>query len=367
MRDDPRIAEARALSMAELSDRLGLSRLRRAGQELVGPCPVCGGRDRFAIDLRKSVWLCRRCDRGGDQIALVQHALGYDFAGALEWVAGPRQELPAHVVRARAEAAERHRAEQDRIAAERRAAARASALQLWRECVPAEGTAVRAYLARRGIGPEALPEIPPVIRFHGALRYVLGDGRGARELHRGPAMVCAISGPDGRVIGVHRTWIDPAAPKGKARIRDGEADLPAKKVLGSKKGGTVRLTGRRIAPKMIMGEGIETSLTALVAAPEAIVWAGVDLGNMSGRRRHGQGLKFAGLPDLEDRDAFVPPAGVAELVFLLDGDSDPRMTRAACEAGLRRAMVLRRGLRGRIVNPGSGRDLNDLLMEATHG
>jgi hypothetical protein len=363
IRDDPRLVQARAVSMAELSDRLALAGLKRLGHELVGPCPRCGGRDRFAINLRSGVWLCRRCDAGGDQIALVRHVLGSDFAGALEWLCGPKVELPEPVRRARIEAAERHRAEQDAIAAQRRAEARVAALALWRECVAAEGTMVRAYLARRGIAAEALPEIPPVIRFHGALRYVVGQGRGAREVHRGPAMVCAISGPDGRVIGVHRTWIDPVQPKGKARIRDGEAELVAKKVLGSKKGGTIRLTGRRIAPQMIMGEGVETSLTAMIAAPEAMVWAGVDLGNMSGRRRQGKGLRFAGLPDLDDREAFVPPEGVAELVYLLDGDSDPRTTRAACEAGLRRAMLIRRGLRGRIVNPGSGRDLNDLLME----
>jgi phage/plasmid primase-like uncharacterized protein len=33
-----------------------------------GPCPRCGGRDRFAISLKKQVWICR----GGDVIDLVR-------------------------------------------------------------------------------------------------------------------------------------------------------------------------------------------------------------------------------------------------------------------------------------------------------
>ena len=39
--------------------------LRRAGAEWVGPCPSCGGQDRFSISLRKGTWHCRKAkDRG---------------------------------------------------------------------------------------------------------------------------------------------------------------------------------------------------------------------------------------------------------------------------------------------------------------
>jgi hypothetical protein len=33
--------------------------LRRQGRELVGPCPTCGGRDRFAVNPSKQLWNCR--------------------------------------------------------------------------------------------------------------------------------------------------------------------------------------------------------------------------------------------------------------------------------------------------------------------
>ena len=113
-----------------------------------------------------------------------------------------------------------------------------------------------------------------------------------------------------------------------------------------------------------MAEGIETTLSAMVARalPGAAYWAGVDLGNMAGARRLGPGLKYAGLPDLTDRDAFVPPQWVKRLVFVQDGDSAPKLTRAKLLSGLRRAMALRPGLTAAIVHPGEGIDMNDLLM-----
>ena len=180
-------------------------------------------------------------------------------------------------------------------------------------------------------------------------------------------MIAAVQDDTGRLGAVHRTWIDLDQPSGKARIVDPEgeyADLPAKKVLGSKKGGAIRLRSPRDATTMVMGEGIETTLSALVAEAvpfSAAFWAGVDLGNMAGRRQLGQGLRYAGLPDLGDDEAFVPPPQIRKLVFVQDGDSDPKLTRAKLEAGLRRAMALRPGLTGAIVHAGEGRDLNDVL------
>jgi hypothetical protein len=56
--------------------------------ERCGPCPVCGGMDRFSINLKKQVWNCRGCARGGDVIALVQHIDGGSFMEAVETLAG---------------------------------------------------------------------------------------------------------------------------------------------------------------------------------------------------------------------------------------------------------------------------------------
>jgi hypothetical protein len=68
--------------------------LARRGTKLVGkneragPCPKCGGDDRFSINCQKQVWNCRGCDKGGDIIELVQHLDGSEFVPAVEKLAG---------------------------------------------------------------------------------------------------------------------------------------------------------------------------------------------------------------------------------------------------------------------------------------
>jgi hypothetical protein len=220
--------------------------------------------------------------------------------------------------------------------------------------------------------PDWIADAPPdALRFHPALPYMApsGDGRSYVEILRGPAMVAGCLGSDGRITAVHRTWLDLTRAKGKAKIvHDGE-EQPAKKIWGSKKGTSIRLTHARgdAFGTLVMGEGIETTLTARAADayPAAAYWAGVDLGNMSGQRIiRGDGMKFAGIPDLHDDEAFLPPPWVEWLVFVQDGDSEPKLTRAKLLAGLRRARAKSPRLkRISIVHAGAGRDLNDLIME----
>ncbi len=367
--NDSRLAEAQALPMDEIADRLGIaSGLRRMSGELVGPCPKCGGHDRFGINLRKGQFLCRKCGGKGDGISLVRFILDLDFPSALCWLVGERDDQvdPAEV-RRRRETAEADRRRKDRIAAQERERAIRQAHGIWNEGEPIKGTPVAEYLALRGLG--RLADLAPrALRFHPELPYMVQVDRHWLEVHRGPAMLAAIArGPS--FIGVHRTWLDISRPKGKARIEHGGEVLAAKKTLGSVKGGVIRLVRSTGDRTIIMGEGIETTATAFVsgAYPRAAHWAGVSLGNMAGQRKLGQGLKFKGLPNLRDLDAFVPPVGCERLIFVQDGDSDPRLTRAMLLAGLRRAMALRPGLRGFLAHPGEGRDLNDVIMEGAHG
>ena len=122
-------------------------------------------------------------------------------------------------------------------------------------------------------------------------------------------------------------------------ILDGEgAELPAKLVRGTKKGGAIRLGPQPPAGGcLVVGEGIETTASAMVVAPieGASYWAGVDLGNMAGRQIKRPGMRHSGQPDLDDLEAFLPPPDLGRLIFLQDGDSDPKATRAKLEAGLR--------------------------------
>ena len=80
------IDRARAVRIEDECTRRGI---KLKGQiERTGPCPVCGGHDRFAINTKKQVWNCRGCSKGGDVISLVQHIDACDFDQAVTTLAG---------------------------------------------------------------------------------------------------------------------------------------------------------------------------------------------------------------------------------------------------------------------------------------
>jgi len=366
---DPRVSAARLHPVDQVLSRLALAKLATCGHERTGPCPKCGGTDRFSVNIRTSAFLCRHClpSGGFGVIGLVMHCLSTDFLGAVEWLEGPpdkgvSQEELARRERAAAEAREKSQMEERAY----RARARQDAHRIWSSARDPSDTDVETYLARRGVGEILRPYAPRALRYVHELPYMWRPAGGEwAEIHRGPAMVAAIQGPKGGFIGAHRTWIDPRPGKTKARIvaTDGTVQK-SKKSLGSVRGGAIRLKEVPRADTMVMAEGIETTASAMVsgAFKGAAFWCGVSLGNMAGRAVRGKDLKYRGIPDLTDDRAFVPPTGIKRLIFIQDGDSDPRDTRAKLLTGARRAMALRPGLTAKIVSARDGMDLNDMLL-----
>jgi len=390
------VAEARAIGVLDELGRRGIA-LKRAGSEMVGPCPVCGGRDRFGVHVRKGIWNCRHAGRGGDAIALVQYLDGADFLAACETLTGrppPRgegtratpAELAAREEERRAKAAERD-AESNRY----REAERGKCFAIWKHAVrPIAGTPAADYLARRGIAdPQSR-----MLRFKPDLAFYDGevkDRDGRREprvLHRGPALVAAITRADGYFQGLHMTWIDLAQPKGKALIADPETGevLPAKKMRGSQLGGSIVLVPAwsGFAKCVYAAEGIETLLSVwvgLVAAGEdlrntAFICA-ASLGNLAGKatetiphptdkvadkRGTMRRVRVQGpVPDFDSPAMPIPPE-CTELVLLADGDSEPFFTRMAMERAKARHAAPGRLVRDAWAPP--GKDFNDVLMEA---
>jgi putative DNA primase/helicase len=112
------------------------------------------------------------------------------------------------------------------------------ARRLWEAAEDAGGSRVVRYLAGRRI--TIAP--PPVLRYAPALRRP--------DDSYGPAMVARVDDLNGRLIGVHRTWLarDPA---GAWRRFDRAS-------LGPIGGGAVRLAMLRPDDWLVIGEGIET-------------------------------------------------------------------------------------------------------------
>lgn len=365
-------------------------RVKASRNECVGPCPVCGGTDRFSVSRRKNLFHCRGSGRGGDAIALTEYLTGADFAGAVAAITGrPAPSGPQGTA-------------PDEAALERRRAARAAedaarekesndfrtreirrAHDIWRDAGPLTGSVAEAYLRHRGLAALAGAKL----RSRSRLAYWHHIDGTWRVIHEGPALVAAIVGADGRFQGCHCTWIDLGTRKGKAEVAHPETGelLPAKKVRGSAKGGHIALGGPEQAVALIVGEGIETVLAvwmALAAAGDplagALFWAAISLGNIGGRARAQVAHPTATLtdsrgrvrrrlvpgpePDMDDRDCLMPPDTARDIVLLGDGDSD----RFATECVLRRAAArwAAPGRRVRVAWAAPGQDFCDMLTEA---
>jgi CHC2 zinc finger/Toprim domain len=127
----------------------------RGRVEQVGPCPHCGGRDRFAINTRKGVWNCRGCRDGGDVIALVQKLDNCDFREAVATLTGER--LSGDTERPKYQPEQEPQLGANDYERQQRDTAR----WLWRASKPTTGTIVEVYLRSRGI---TMPP-PAMVRF----------------------------------------------------------------------------------------------------------------------------------------------------------------------------------------------------------
>lgn len=359
--------------LAELRDRVSLGdvvrrhvRLVRQGRELVGLCPFHGERSpSFTVVEAKGFYHCFGCGAHGDALDFLMTIENVDFVEAVEiaatiagMVAGELPE-PARMSSAkplRLSPAELEHQRQGQIEWARR---------MFGAGMPAIGTLVEVYLRSRGI-----EHPPPVsLRFAPALLH--------RESGRKfPAMLGGIQNTESRVVGVHRTFLRPDGA-GKAEIE------PAKKVGGIAWGGAVRLTPA--APVMVIGEGIETTLsalasfhdavhdTALIEGEPAAFWAALSLGNIAGSglgeggphpSRPGKRLPSP-VPD-SDRPGLVLPDGVRRVILLADADAgDPDTAEVLLQRGARRFAAAR--LAVTIARPPAGCDFNDVLRRGAVG
>ena len=118
---------------------------------------------------------------------------------------------------------------------------------IWDKCKSAHGSLVEIYLRVRGY----TGDIPDAIRFHQNLKH-----SETNTYH--PAMVSAITlGISKEIIAIHRTFLK-LDGSGKVDIE------PNKKMLGSAKGGSVKL-GSLLGKELAIAEGIETALTFYLA------------------------------------------------------------------------------------------------------
>jgi phage/plasmid primase-like uncharacterized protein len=317
---DAWVSRAGSVLLEDEIARRGIQ-LKRIGHELIGGCPVCGGKDRFAISLTKHLWNCRGCNQGGDILDFVQHLDGCGFSAAVEALAGA---LPAGHQKPRALARNG-----GIISLNSFISYPTKISKWWNEAKPVEGTlAQRLYLASRGIH-KLPPDAGEVLRFHSHCVF----GRDGDEWRFLPCLIALVRD------------VITNAPKAVIRTAltpDGKKI--ARMAFGPTAGGAVKLWGDEwVSTGLVVGEGVETVLAAAQRSYLGTLlqpaWAVIDAGHL---------VRFPVL------------AGIEALTILTDNDEPGQ--RAARECADRWVAA---GREVDVLIPNAiGADFNDITMEA---
>lgn len=284
-----------------------------------GPCPACGGRDRYRFDDRdgRGTFYCSHCG-AGDGFKLLQLVHNWDFPTTcreLTQAAGLEAEEPLH-----------QQPPQRRSNFQRHQPA--AATPTWRvralrrsTCSVADVDDVRIYMTSRGVWP-----VPPgcSLRAHPLAEcYDCG-----KLIGRYPALIADVDDIEGDLVTCHITYV----PGGR-------------KLEGTPRKLLSRTTDRvsccaRLMPAdgnvLAIAEGIETALAAHLLHPDVPVWAALNASLLA---------------------KFVPPPGIHRVVIFADRDV----------AGREAARRLRDELHGRCrveiaVPPKPAKDWADVLV-----
>lgn len=279
-----------------------------------GPCPMCGGKDRFRFDDKAGTgsWICSQCG-AGNGVQFVQHFLRTDFRGAALEIEKHMDAAPVQATR------QGQRADDGKT--------REAMASLWQRAKPISlDDAAGRYLQRR----LKLETFPGTLRQVPDERYADAGQRATWH----PAMIARVDPSDdaraaGERAALHRTYLTAAGHK---------ADLPSpRKMMGAMPtGAAVRLMPH--GDVLGIAEGIETAFSAsqLFGVP---VWAALTADLLQ---------------------AWEPPASVSTVMIF--GDHDASFTGQAAAFGLGRRLKAK-GLTVAIEIPvRAGTDWNDFLI-----
>ncbi len=199
------------------------------------------------------------------------------------------------------------------------------AARLFAAAGPLPGSMAQGILRDRGLsgyGPL------PALRYHPFCFFRPNDG----EVSRLPAMIAAVTGLDGLLVGVQRTYLDPC---GFSIEHLGKADVDTpRKAIGDLLGNAVRFG--QAADVLLAGEGIETVLSAKVIGPDMPCAAALSASHLA---------------------ATALPPSLKRLYIARDNDASgqwatSRLAARAIEAGIEPIPLI-----------GLGKDLNDDLRQ----
>lgn len=235
-----------------------------------GPCPMCGGEDRFRFDNKegRGTYICNQCG-AGDGMKLACDFTRRPFAEIATQIDGILGNVKADAPVRPA------MTEDDRLQALRAA---------WADSRPVKpGDLVDVYLRARGLGERAYP---PALRFAPALR----DGEGGIR----PAMLALVGLYGRKPTSMHRTFL---RADGGAKAEMGS---PRKMMPGELPDGCcVQLSEWTGGGVLGIAEGIETAMAAS-SYFNVPVWSAINATMMA---------------------KWLPPPGCEEVVIFGDNDA----------------------------------------------
>jgi len=195
-----------------------------------GPCPVCGGKDRFLFDDKegRGTFYCNSCGAGtGAQ--LLSLFKGWSMSETMKHVGEVVGTVEKQDIRAEMTDDQKRKAMND----------------LWQSSVdPKQADPVGKYILSR-CGTDV---IPFSIRYHPTVYH-------AETQTRHPCMVAKVTGFDNRPVAIHRTYLTPDGKKASVE--------PNKKLMASMPDGSAVRLGP-YTETIGIAEGIETALTCAV-------------------------------------------------------------------------------------------------------
>lgn len=280
-----------------------------------GPCPVCGGTDRFRWDDKSGdgTFYCNQCGPGSG-IDLVMRIRGLPFREAALLIEGVIVDHPSLFPGGTFPLSRSVRSE---------ASIRDGLNALWRSGEPVRiGDPADLWLRHRGISVPVYPT---------SLRTALRVYHRAPPATFHPVMLARVTDPTGRPCNLHKTYL--SATGAKASVEPVRMFCRGKMPPGS----AVRLAP--VGPVLGVAEGIETALAAqlLFGFP---VWACLSASQLM---------------------TFEPAIGTQRLVVCGDNDADGTGQRAAYTLASR--LATRLPLEVRIPDE-TDTDWNDVLRQA---
>lgn len=277
-----------------------------------GPCPACGGKDRYRFDNKRGRgdWICNQCG-SGDGFKLVMLVMGVNFATARKHVIEAARLEPSDV-----------RPMVNEPAAEEPARPTRRITQLLREsCAVEDCDATAIYLATRKLWP--LPASHS-LRAHPSVEY----WQDRQRIGRYPALLACVRDLRDELVTMHVTYLEEDGQK-----IQGHEPRKILSALTGREGCAVRLM--RHDATLGIAEGIETALSAAVMH-EMPVWSALNAALLQ---------------------KFTPPTGVTKLVIFADRDI----------AGLDAATKLMQRLQGSVemeIRTPQSKDWNDAHRSA---